>query len=226
MIARSRDVSRCPWSTGSIEYVHYHDDEWGRPVFDETRLFEKICLEGFQSGLSWITVLRKRENFRAAFAGFDPVKVARFDERMVGRLLGDAGIIRHRGKIESTINNARRLLAMHEAGESLSELVWSHADRRRIAAPADMAHLPAATPASTALSKDLKSRGWSFVGPTTVYAMMQSVGVVNDHLASCHVRRACEAERRGRLALLESRAPGVHSKPRRGVEQSGSSSGS
>lgn len=199
---RRREVSRCPWSLGSPEYIDYHDDEWGRPVTDETRLFEKICLEGFQSGLSWLTVLRKRDNFRSAFLGFDPAEVSRFDDRRVDRLLGDAGIIRHRGKIGSVINNARRLLAMHEAGESLADLTWSHADRRRVAAPTELAHLPAVTPASTSLSKELKSRGWTFVGPTTVYAMMQSVGVVNDHLASCHVRRPCESERRECLSRL------------------------
>ena len=196
MNAREREPTRCPWSEGSPEYVAYHDDEWGRPVVDETRLFEKICLEGFQSGLSWITILRKRDNFRRAFAGFVAEKVARFDDRRVAALLGDAGIVRHRGKIESTINNARCLLAMHEAGESLADLVWTHTDRRRVAAPASMDRLPASTPASTALSKALKSRGWSFVGPTTMYAMMQSVGVVNDHLGTCHVRRSCEADRR------------------------------
>ena len=193
---RRREVSRCPWSLGSAEYIDYHDDEWGRPVTDEIRLFEKICLEGFQSGLSWLTVLRKRDNFRSAFLGFDPVEVSRFDDHRVDRLLGDAGIIRHRGKIGSVINNARRLLAMHDVGESLADLTWAHADRRRVAAPTELAHLPSVTPASTSLSKELKSRGWTFVGPTTVYAMMQSVGVVNDHLASCHVRRPCESERR------------------------------
>jgi DNA-3-methyladenine glycosylase I len=201
--SKTREISRCPWSLGSPEYVDYHDTEWGRPVTDETRLFEKVCLEGFQSGLAWITVLRKRDNFREAFAGFDPVKVARFDDRKVERLLTNAGIIRHRGKIESAINNARCLLAMHKAGESLSDVAWSHASRRRVAAPTGLSHLPAVTPASTALSKDLKSRGWSFVGPTTMYAMMQCMGVVNDHLGSCHVRKACEAERRELFARLD-----------------------
>jgi DNA-3-methyladenine glycosylase I len=164
-------------------------------VTDETRLFEKICLEGFQSGLSWITVLRKREAFREAFVGFDPTKVARFSDAKVDKLVTNAGIIRHRGKIESTINNARQLNALHKAGESLAGLVWSFADRKNQAAPNALGSLPASTPASAALSKELKRRGWSFVGPTTMYAFMQSMGVVNDHFAGCHVRAACDRER-------------------------------
>jgi len=193
-------IIRCSWCEGSDDYVTYHDHEWGRAVTDDTRLFEKICLEGFQSGLAWITVLRKRDAFREAFAGFDAGKVARFTDARVEKLLGNAGIIRHRGKIESTINNARRLTEMHRAGESLAELVWSHADRGRPPAPATLGSLPASTPASTALSKALKQRGWSFVGPTTMYAFMQSMGVVNDHFDGCHVRAACEKERRRVLA--------------------------
>ena len=196
-----RNVNRCSWCTGSDEYISYHDNEWGRPVVDDVRLFEKICLEGFQSGLAWITVLRKRESFREAFAGFDPVKVARFTDARVDKLLGNAGIIRHRGKIESTINNARRLNEMHKAGESLADLVWRHADRKLQPAPQVGEPLPASTAASTALSQDLKRRGWSFVGPTTMYAFMQSMGVVNDHFDGCHVRAACERERR---AILRS----------------------
>ncbi len=203
MNVRTREPSRCPWSLGSPEYVDYHDNEWGRPVTDESGLFEKVCLEGFQSGLAWITVLRKRDNFREAFAGFDPVKVARFDDRKVDQLLTNVGIIRHRGKIQSAVNNARCLLAMHKVGESLSEVAWSYASRRRVAVPTGLSQLPAVTPASTALSKDLKSRGWSFVGPTTMYAMMQCMGVVNDHLGTCHVRKACESERRDLFARLD-----------------------
>ena len=195
-----KSIVRCSWCEGSDDYVAYHDLEWGRAVTDDTRLFEKICLEGFQSGLAWITVLRKRDAFREAFAGFDPVKVARFSDARVDRLLGNAGIIRHRGKIESTINNARRLNEMHRAGESLADLVWSHADRTRYPAPTANGSLPASTDASTALSKTLKKKGWSFVGPTTMYAFMQSMGVVNDHVDGCHVRAACERERRGILA--------------------------
>lgn len=194
--AVAKELTRCSWCEGSDIYVAYHDHEWGRTVTDETRLFEKVCLEGFQSGLSWITVLRKRESFRDAFSGFDPTKVARFGEAKVDKLLGNAGIIRHRGKIESTINNARRLNEMHRAGESLAHLVWSFADRTRREAPES---IPAQTPASAALSKELKRRGWSFVGPTTMYAFMQSMGVVNDHVSGCHVRAACDRERRAVL---------------------------
>ncbi|MBU3703431.1 MAG: DNA-3-methyladenine glycosylase I [Ilumatobacteraceae bacterium] len=195
-----KSIVRCSWCEGSDDYVAYHDLEWGRAVTDDTRLFEKICLEGFQSGLAWITVLRKRDAFREAFADFDPKKVARFTDARVEKLLGNAGIIRHRGKIESTINNARRLTEMHRAGESLAELVWSHADRGRPPAPSTRGSLPASTAASAALSKTLKQRGWSFVGPTTMHAFMQSMGVVNDHVDGCHVRAACERERRGILA--------------------------
>ena len=187
---------RCSWCEGSDDYIAYHDNEWGRAVIDDTRLFEKICLEGFQSGLSWITVLRKRDAFRDAFSGFNSVKVARFNEAKVNKLLANAGIIRHRGKIESTINNAQRLNDMHKAGESLAALAWSFADRARVSPPDSLASLPASTPQSAALSKELKRRGWSFVGPTTVYAFMQSMGVVNDHFADCHVRAACDRERR------------------------------
>ncbi len=195
----ARAPIRCPWCEGSDEYRRYHDEEWGRAVVDENRLFEKICLEGFQSGLAWITVLRKRDEFRKAFSNFDPKKVARFDEAKVERLLGNAGIIRHRGKIESTINNAQRLNEMHRAGETLASLVWSHARAKPVPAPVPGGPLPASTEASTALSKALKKRGWSFVGPTTMYAFMQSMGVVNDHFDRCHVRAACERERRAVL---------------------------
>mgnify|MGYP003341854180 CR=1 FL=1 len=195
-----RGRHRCAWCGDDALYTAYHDEEWGRPVRDDRRLFEKICLEGFQSGLAWITVLRKRDAFRDSFANFDPVKVARFDSRKVDRLLANAAIIRHRGKIESTINNAKRLNEMHVSGESLAELVWSHAFRRG-AVPDATNSIPASTDASTALSKELKRRGWSFVGPTTIYAFMQSMGVVNDHMKGCHVRAACESER---LAVLSS----------------------
>lgn len=199
--------TRCRWCEGSDDYVAYHDLEWGRSVVDETRLFEKICLEGFQSGLSWITVLRKREAFREAFVGFDAPKVARFSEAKVQKLLGNAGIIRHRGKIESTINNAKCLNEMHRGGGSLAELVWSFADRAARTVPDANGSLPSQTPASTALSKELKRRGWSFVGPTTVYAFMQSMGVVNDHVAGCHVRTACDRERKMILATGVGVAP-------------------
>ena len=190
---------RCLWAGTDPLYVTYHDDEWGRPVTDDTRLFEKICLEGFQSGLSWLTILRKRQAFRAAFSGFDPVRVARFGTRDVERLLRDAGIVRHRGKIESTINNAARALALVEEHGSLAAYAWqwepSPKDRPKALTWSALKAM-ATTPASTAMSKDLKRRGWSFVGPTTVYAFMQAMGLVNDHLDGCHVRAAVERERR------------------------------
>ena len=189
-------LRRCAWATGTDDYRAYHDDEWGRPVVDDVRLYEKLSLEGFQSGLSWLTILRKRPAFRKAFKGFDPRAVARFDERAVERLLGDASIIRHRGKIEATIANARATLAVQEARGSLAALVWSFEPSRRRKAPAKLGDVPATTPKSTALAKALKGFGFRFVGPTTAYAAMQSLGLVNDHLARCHVRAACEADRR------------------------------
>jgi DNA-3-methyladenine glycosylase I len=188
-------LPRCWWGSGP-EYAPYHDEEWGRASTDDTRLFEKICLEGFQAGLSWLTILRKRENFRAAFAGFDPVVVAGFGEDDVARLLDDAGIIRHQGKIRSTINNAGRAIELAEEKGSLAAYFWSWAEPEE--PPPD--EIPAVTPASIGLSKDLKRRGWSFVGPTTVYAFMQAMGLVNDHLAGCHVREECAESRRRVLA--------------------------
>ena len=181
---------RCAWGVSTPDYVAYHDTEWGYPVHDDTRLFEKLCLEGFQSGLSWLTILRKRDNFRAAFANFDIETVAGFGDRDVDRLLADAGIVRHRGKIEAAIQNARGAAEMHANGESLAELVWSHAPTGRRRAPRTVDDLPAITPESTALSKELKRRGFRFVGPTTAYAAMQACGVVNDHLAGCFRRDA------------------------------------
>ncbi|GAA4183893.1 DNA-3-methyladenine glycosylase I [Gryllotalpicola kribbensis] len=174
---------RCAWSVSSPEYIAYHDDEWGHPLKDERRLFEKICLEGFQAGLSWITILRRREGFRAAFDGFDPAVVAEYGEADVERLLADTRIIRHRGKIEATISNARAVLALDRP---LVELVWSFApeagSRPR---PASFLDVPAVTPESTALSKELRKRGFKFVGPTTMYALMQSAGLVDDHVEGC-----------------------------------------
>lgn len=189
---------RCWWQGGAADYQHYHDNEWGRPVRDDRRLFEKICLEGFQSGLSWLTILRKRENFRAAFANFEIDQLQHFAAADVERLLQDAGIVRHRGKIESTLNNARQALRLREEFGTLSNYFWRHepAPSER---PARMDHASlrtlAKTPTSTALSKDLKRRGWSFVGPTTMYAFMQAMGLVNDHLEGCCVREAAQAER-------------------------------
>jgi DNA-3-methyladenine glycosylase I len=187
------EPTRC-WSTTDELYLAYHDDEWGRPVTDERGLLERLCLEGFQSGLSWLTILRKRENFRAAFAGFDPETVARFGARDVTRLLKDAGIVRHRGKIEAAIANARGTLTLREAGTPLEELVWRHRPQGRRAAPKSFKDLAATTPESAALSKELKRAGFRFVGPTTVYAAMQACGVVNDHLATCFVRTQVQRE--------------------------------
>jgi DNA-3-methyladenine glycosylase I len=185
---------RCAWcaaAPGDDLYLRYHDEEWGRPVADDFRLFEKLCLEGFQSGLSWRTILNKREAFRAAFAGFDYERVARFGEADVQRLLADAGIVRHRGKIEAAIGNARALLAMHARGERLGPLVWSHEEPKPAAEPV----MRSESPASQALSKALKARGWRFVGPTTVYAFLQSMGVVNDHPSACAGRSRALAAR-------------------------------
>jgi len=186
------EPKRC-WPMSDQLYIEYHDNEWGRPVRDERGLLERLCLEGFQSGLSWLTILRKRENFRAAFGDFDPERVARFGERDVKRLLGDAGIVRHRGKIEAAIANARGTLALRERGTPLHELVWSHRPKRH-RAPRGAGDWQATTPESVTLSKALKGAGFRFVGPTTVYAAMQACGVVNDHLLSCHVRRAVQRE--------------------------------
>ena len=192
-------MKRCWWPGEDELYVRYHDDEWGRPVTDDRRLFEKICLEGFQSGLSWITILRKRENFRKAFKDFDPALVARFGARDVQRLLKDAGIVRHRGKIESTINNARRALELVDEQGSLAAYFWSwepQASSRPKKISRDALKTMSTTEQSTALSKDLKKRGWTFVGPTTCYAFMQAMGLVNDHIDGCHVRAEIERARR------------------------------
>jgi DNA-3-methyladenine glycosylase I len=186
---------RCPWATSDPLYVGYHDDEWGRPVVDDTRLFEKLCLEGFQSGLSWITILRKRDAFRAAFAGFQPEAVARFGESDVTRLLGDAGIVRHRGKIEAAISNAQRYVDICDELGSLAAYAWSYEPADRVA-PGAMGEVQSTSAESIAMSKDLKKRGWRFVGPTTVYAFMQAMGLVNDHLVGCPTRDECERERK------------------------------
>ncbi|MDQ3724258.1 MAG: DNA-3-methyladenine glycosylase I [Actinomycetota bacterium] len=188
---------RC-WPTTDPLYIAYHDDEWGRPVRDEHLLLERLCLEGFQSGLSWITILRKRENFRAAFARFDPEAVAQFGDADVERLMGDAGIVRNRAKIEATIANARATVALHEAGETLDALLWSFAARDSGGSPPpprSLREMPAATPQSEALARELKRLGFRFVGPTTAYALMQAAGIVNDHVEGCSVRAAVEAER-------------------------------
>jgi DNA-3-methyladenine glycosylase I len=198
-LARGADGKiRCWWPGEDEFYQRYHDAEWGQPVGDDIRLFEKICLEGFQSGLSWITILRKRDNFRAGFAGFDFNNVAKFGAADINRLLSDAGIVRHRGKIESTINNAKRAIELKAEFGSLAAYFWSHEppDSERPAG-FDHAALTAetTTAASLRLSKDLKKRGWSFVGPTTCYAFMQAMGLVNDHLEGCHCRAPLEETR-------------------------------
>lgn len=189
---------RCHWHANLPEYMRYHDEEWGRPITDDTRLFEKICLEGFQSGLSWLTILRKRENFRAAFVGFDFNRVALFDDADIERCVMDAGIIRHRGKIVSTINNARRAIELRAEFGSLARYFWSHEPKpEERPVVVDREHLSAnpTTPASVRFSKDLKKRGWTFVGPTTIYAFMQAMGLVNDHLEGCYCRDHVETLR-------------------------------
>jgi DNA-3-methyladenine glycosylase I len=192
-------LSRCAWCRGADEYVAYHDTEWGFPVRDDRRLFEKISLEGFQSGLSWLTILRKRNNFRRAFADFDIERVARFTSRDVTRLLQDAGIVRHRGKIESTINNAKRCADLVDEFGSLSSYVWRYEPAPRSRPNKitwDAVKGMAETLESRALSKDLRSRGWTFVGPTTMYAFMQAMGLVNDHLHGCAIRKRADAASR------------------------------
>ena len=190
--------NRCWWGASHTDYIAYHDREWGRPVRDDRRLFEKICLEGFQSGLSWLTILRKRENFRAAFADFDFERVSRFNRRSVDRLLRDAGIVRHRGKIESAIHNAKLACDLCDEAGSLAAYFWSFEpggddrparfDRETLASWSESA-------TSRAISKDLKRRGFSYVGPTTVYAFMQAMGLVNDHVEGCEAREVCESAR-------------------------------
>lgn len=196
LVVGDDEVARCWWGSEPEIYRAYHDSEWGRPMIDDRRLFEKICLEGFQAGLSWLTILRKRENFRTAFAGFDPEKVATFDGQDVSRLLGNEGIVRNAAKIRSTINNAACALELIEEHGSLKDYFWAWADPE---APAPE-RIPATTETSRAMSKDLKRRGWSFVGPTTIYAFMQAMGLVNDHLEGCHVRDICARERRSLMS--------------------------
>ena len=184
-------VARCSWCGEHDDYIAYHDHEWGMPVADDQRLFEKICLEGFQSGLSWLTILRKRKNFRRAFCNFDFDRVAKFTEKDVLRLLDDAGIVRHRKKIESAIANATRAQELRDEFGSLATYFWRWEPKR------DFTGVHATTDESKALSKDLKKRGWSFVGPTTAYAFMQAMGLVNDHLPGCEARERVETKREG-----------------------------
>jgi DNA-3-methyladenine glycosylase I len=206
------EPKRC-WTSSDPTYVAYHDFEWGRPVVDERGLLEGLCLEGFQSGLSWLTILRKREAFREAFHDFDPERVAQFDKRDIARLLEDARIVRHRGKIEAAIANARGTLELRSSGTPLHELVWAHRPERH-RSPRKPDDWQATTPESVALSKTLKKAGFRFVGPTTVYSTMQECGIVNDHLVSCFVHGDVDREIETALAKLES-AGARRSRPRR-----------
>ena len=198
-------TTRCAWCQATPLYRHYHDSEWGFPVSDERRLFEKICLEGFQAGLSWLTILNKREAFRSAFANFDAERIARFDQSDTKRLLADAGIVRHAGKIASTINNAQRVLELRREFGSLGAFVWrlepAAAERPERVTHETVQAMPTSA-ASVALSKDLKKRGWTFVGPTTMHAFMQAMGLVNDHIEGCASRQAALAARAAFTPLL------------------------
>lgn len=192
-------VTRCWWPGEDAQYIEYHDKEWGRPVTDDQKLFEKLCLEGFQSGLSWLTILRKRENFRKAFKHFEIEKVANFNQRDIEQLMNDAGIVRHRGKIEATINNAQRALELLDTVGPINKYIWSFASDKKFGRDGTPMHesgIASTSPSATALSKDLKKRGWKFVGPTTVYSFMQSMGLINDHLDGCCVQQECEKLRR------------------------------
>jgi DNA-3-methyladenine glycosylase I len=188
---------RCAWGSGNPLYASYHDDEWGRPLRDERRLFELLCLEAFQSGLSWLTILRKRPAFRAAFDDFDPERVAAYGEPDVARLMSDEGIVRNRAKIDAAIANARGVVGLHEAGATLVEVVFAHApppaERPSAGRYASLSEIPSATPASKALAADLRSHGFRFVGPVVAYALMQAAGVVDDHLSGCWVADAADA---------------------------------
>lgn len=187
--------TRCPWALSAPEYVPYHDEEWGRPVGDDRLVFERICLEGFQSGLSWITILRKRSAFREAFCDFDPAAVAQFGEAQLKALLEDAGIVRHRGKLMATICNARATLRLQGTGRSLAGLCWSH-EPDPVPAPSSPTQVPSWTAESAALAGELRSLGFRFVGPVTAYSLMQSLGLVDDHLENCSVRPLVERQRR------------------------------
>ena len=199
MLHPTDDVrQRCWWPGDDRQYQQYHDTEWGRPEVESRALFEKICLEGFQSGLSWLTILRKRENFRSAFFLFDHTVIARFGEGEISELLANAGIVRHRGKIEAVINNAQRLMEMEEKGISLSDFLWSFAPRvpfGQTGSAEGEYPIASQSPEATKLSKELKRQGWKFMGPTTMYSMMQSMGMVNDHVEGCCVRDECEEQR-------------------------------
>jgi DNA-3-methyladenine glycosylase I len=187
-------LARCSWGASTPELQGYHDEEWGRPVGDEDRIFEKLCLEGFQSGLSWLTILRKRDGFRSAFASFDPTVIAGFGDAEVDRLLADTGIVRNRAKIRATISNAQATIALRDRGISLAALFWKH-EPGSSRPPTTIGALPSSTAESKALSTELRNHGFRFVGPTTAYAAMQSLGVVNDHLVGCHFRDIVQSAR-------------------------------
>jgi DNA-3-methyladenine glycosylase I len=190
---------RCPWPGEDPFYMAYHDDEWGVPEYDDRALFEKLILDGFQAGLSWITILRKRDNFRKAFDDFEPAKIARYDAKKIHALMNDAGIVRNRAKVEGTVASARAYLKIMEEGPGFSKLLWDHVGGKpKINAFKTTRNVPASTPVSIAISKDLSSRGFKFVGPTIVYAFMQATGMVNDHLVSCHCYERCSKLKRKR----------------------------
>lgn len=209
MTVRGADgLRRCDWCTSAPEYVSYHDDEWGRPVTDDARLYEKLCLEGFQSGLSWLVILRKRAGFRRAFADFEPSRVAAFGDADVERILGDPSVVRHRGKIEAAIANARATEEVAARYGSLSSFVWRFEPARRgRPAPRSLSQVPSGSPESVALAEALRTCGFRYVGPTTAYAAMQSLGLVNDHLGGCFARSICERER-GALGRTVAGLPG------------------
>jgi DNA-3-methyladenine glycosylase I len=210
LIAGEDSKPRCSWCVGDSEYIRYHDEEWGMPVVDDRLIFEKICLEGFQSGLSWLTILRKRPAFRIAFKNFDPELVTKFNKRDIERLMNNAGIVRHRGKIEATIQNARASLQMQNQGISLAKFVWSfcpentavRSSKKPSQAPKSQRDIQSKTPESQAMSKSLRKLGFKFVGETTMYAAMQSLGVVNDHYLGCHSREKCDLARTKALKLM------------------------
>ncbi|MBB5046726.1 DNA-3-methyladenine glycosylase I [Rhodopseudomonas rhenobacensis] len=196
-VKHSDGLTRCPWPGEDPLYVAYHDTEWGVPEYDDRALFEKLILDGFQAGLSWVTILRKRDNFRKAFDNFEPETIARYDANKIHALMNDAGIVRNRAKIEGTINSAKSYLEIMEKGPGFSKLLWDFVDGKPLVNNfKSTASVPAATPLSTAMSKELLSRGFKFVGPTIVYAFMQATGMVNDHLVSCFCHERCGAMKR------------------------------
>ena len=199
--ARAKDLPRCAWPGEDPLYVAYHDEEWGVPEYDDRALFEKLILDGFQAGLSWITILRKRDNFRKAFDDFDPVKIARYDAKKIAALMNDAGIVRNRAKIEGAVKSAQAYLVIMEEGPGFSKLLWSFVDGKpKMNRFRSKGQVPASTPESIAMSKELVKRGFKFVGPTIVYAFMQATGMVNDHMITCHCHATCGQPKRARKA--------------------------